>query len=119
LRQAFGAAVMRVQQSGYAENAVRGDTLFATRNGRANRAVCHEALGSDPLHRGRHRSASEPADHGLARVSAQKRGAAVPPRPLARSLTVMTGMKKALQSMTCRAFVLVGGAGFEPATPAV
>jgi acyl-homoserine-lactone acylase len=34
LRQAFGAAVMRVQESGYAENAVRGDTLFATRNGR-------------------------------------------------------------------------------------
>jgi acyl-homoserine-lactone acylase len=35
LRQAFGAAVMRVQQSGYAENAVRSDTLFATRDGRA------------------------------------------------------------------------------------
>lgn len=33
LQQAFGAAVMRVQESGFAVNAVRGDYLFATRNG--------------------------------------------------------------------------------------
>ena len=33
LQQAFGAAVLRVQQSTYAENAVRGDYLFATRSG--------------------------------------------------------------------------------------
>ncbi|RJF92375.1 penicillin acylase family protein [Noviherbaspirillum saxi] len=33
LQQAFGAAVLRVQQSGFAENAPRGDTLFATRSG--------------------------------------------------------------------------------------
>ena len=33
LQQAFGAAVLRVQQSPYAENAVRGDYLFATRSG--------------------------------------------------------------------------------------
>lgn len=35
LRQAFGAAVAKVQDSGYAVNATRGDTLFATRNGTA------------------------------------------------------------------------------------
>ncbi|MEZ2295160.1 penicillin acylase family protein [Variovorax sp. RCC_210] len=34
LRQAFGAAVLRVQASGYALDAARGDTLFVTRNGR-------------------------------------------------------------------------------------
>ncbi|SEK12686.1 MULTISPECIES: penicillin acylase family protein [unclassified Variovorax] len=34
LRQAFGAAVLRVQASGYAPDAPRGDVLFATRNGR-------------------------------------------------------------------------------------
>ncbi|MGJ7565731.1 penicillin acylase family protein [Variovorax sp. GB1R11] len=34
LRQAFGAAVLRVQASGYALDAPRGDTLFVTRNGR-------------------------------------------------------------------------------------
>lgn len=34
LQQAFGAAVLRVQNSGYAMNAVRGDTLFVTRNQR-------------------------------------------------------------------------------------
>ena len=33
LKEAFGAAVLRVQQSTYAENAVRGDYLFATRSG--------------------------------------------------------------------------------------
>jgi acyl-homoserine-lactone acylase len=33
LRQAFGAAVLRVQASGYALDAPRGDTLFVTRNG--------------------------------------------------------------------------------------
>jgi acyl-homoserine-lactone acylase len=32
LKEAFGAAVLRVQQSGYAEDAVRGDYLFATRS---------------------------------------------------------------------------------------
>jgi acyl-homoserine-lactone acylase len=34
LRQAFGAAVLRVQASGYALDAPRGDYLFVTRNGR-------------------------------------------------------------------------------------
>ncbi|MGJ7609398.1 MULTISPECIES: penicillin acylase family protein [unclassified Variovorax] len=34
LRQAFGAAVLRVQASGYALDASRGETLFVTRNGR-------------------------------------------------------------------------------------
>ena len=34
LRQAFGAAVLKVQQSGFAENAPRGDVLFATRGGK-------------------------------------------------------------------------------------
>jgi acyl-homoserine-lactone acylase len=34
LRQAFGAAVLHVQASGFALDAVRGDTLFVTRNGR-------------------------------------------------------------------------------------
>lgn len=33
LQQAFGAAVARVQASGFAENAARGDYLFATRGG--------------------------------------------------------------------------------------
>ncbi|WP_447773447.1 penicillin acylase family protein [Variovorax boronicumulans] len=33
LQQAFGAAVARVQASGFAENAQRGDYLFATRGG--------------------------------------------------------------------------------------
>jgi len=33
LRQAFGAAVLRVQASGYALDAPRGETLFVTRNG--------------------------------------------------------------------------------------
>jgi acyl-homoserine-lactone acylase len=32
LQQAFGAAVVRVQNSGFAMNATRGDTLFVTRN---------------------------------------------------------------------------------------
>ncbi|MDH0866801.1 penicillin acylase family protein [Mitsuaria sp. GD03876] len=31
LRQAFGAAILRVQASGFAANATRGETLFATR----------------------------------------------------------------------------------------
>ncbi|WP_432726747.1 penicillin acylase family protein [Variovorax sp. W6] len=34
LRQAFGAAVLRVQASGYALDAPRGEALFVTRNGR-------------------------------------------------------------------------------------
>ena len=34
LRQAFGAAVLRVQASGYTLDAPRGETLFVTRNGR-------------------------------------------------------------------------------------
>lgn len=34
LRQAFSAAVLRVQASGYAMDAPRGDTLFVTRNAR-------------------------------------------------------------------------------------
>ena len=33
LQEAFGAAVLRVQQSSYAEDAMRGDYLFATRSG--------------------------------------------------------------------------------------
>jgi len=33
LQQAFGAAVLKVQQSGFAPDAPRGDTLFATRGG--------------------------------------------------------------------------------------